>query len=381
MFYRVQYCAVDNIVLFEDVEIVGSADIGFEIANKIGINRNQVIKHSRLFGKVKSVVKDDDIAIILSSLIATNGRQLHVVLADTLREIYPKNKNLDKQLKQWRRQNLTLIQMLVRLNIDPTVITLVESGMQGDMPKALLNADNYFNLKIKTKEAANVGFLGSIAMMFFSLVMILSIPNFATPILNNFLSFTKKEANFVINLLNYIDHYIVYILAIVLCSIIFLVYSSLNKQAYNLVKKYPPWSMFERLKQFKNVLAFLPLYSTLNKAGVIDKDIVKAYGRIDHDISSQLFSFIDGDKKTLSEAIVMSDMSDEFSTQVSMLLGVEQGSTRDRSIHNFVDSFTKKTIRHATKTSKFLKIVSYVFIGIAILFVLGILFTTSTMAF
>jgi hypothetical protein len=111
-----------------------------------------------------------------------------------------------------------------------------------------------------------------------------------------------------------------------------IVFSFINKEAFNKLKKIQPWRSVGDLQDLKSAMNFLPIYATLKRINYLDIDIVNFYQQIQKNIGNELLDYINKGQ-SLSQAIVNTSLSNKLSKQMAVIFEIENQNIRSEVVN------------------------------------------------
>lgn len=356
------------------------ANLSHQLALQLNIKPAQIIKINKEYGKPRCDIKPQDLSSVLMSLYAAsmNGENLIDTLTDTLKDFYS-HSELNNTLFVLKKQGVSISQALQRLQVDPIVVALVDSGVStGKLPLALDKAESYLELIEDIKEKSRTGFAGSVFKLVFGGLLTFGAPIFLATFFNNILKQINKEPGFVIQVFNFIKDNNPYflIIALIIVAIVFYLLKFKQQQTSN----WPLFSIVFEIAGLKKSLAFIPFYSTLNESGVNDKDILLKYQQIDPIVATQLLGSI---HKGLSivEAIKASSIDTKTAKYLASALGIDHAQAREKAFRGTVKRLTARLNRQSKKLNVIFTSMAMLMILTGISMLIGAYFVMSTIAF
>jgi len=372
--YLVKYIVADivasSVVIIDD----DSNDIAKDIAKKLAINCAQILKYNREYGRIKKIIQDDDLLIILSTLEATHLSGLKTLeqsLVDTILDFYPNDKNLKNQTKIWAMKNLSLTAMLDSINVDKVIIILLESGGAGDMSQAFKEAKKYLKLSSEESGLYKTDILSNISFSALSLGLILGMPFMLADPYNKIIKAKKIAEPVVITLINFIVDNIGSIVFASAAIVTLAVFSFTNQRMFNRLMGLQPWKSVADLQNLKSAMNFLPIYTTLKKINHLDIEVVRFYQKIQKNIGNELASCI-GSGQSLSQAITNTSLSKKISKQLSVIFDIENPSIRSEVVESTIGVLSVQIKKQAKKISILMLLIRNLFLFSAILFFVGV---------
>lgn len=354
--------------------------LSHQLALQLNIKPAQIIKINKEYGQPRCDIKPQDLSSVLMSLYAAalNGEHLTDTLTDTLKDFY-KNSALNNKLFVLKKQSVSISQALQRLQVNPIVVALVETGVStGKLPLALDKAQGYLELIEQMKQKSKTGFSAAVFKLVFGGLLTFGAPIFLATFFNDILGQLNKESGFVIHLFNVIKENNPYFLIMALSVVAVVVYLLKFKQQQT--SHWPVFSIFFEIKALKKALAFIPFYSTLNESGVNDKDIISKYQQIDAIVARQLLSSIN---KGLSivEAIKASSIDTKTAKYLASALGIEHTQAREKAFMGTLKRLTARLDRQHKKLNVIFTSMATLMILTGISMLIGAYFVMSTIAF
>ncbi len=378
MRYLVKYIVADIVaslvVVIDDVDVDVNNDIDAYIAKKLSINSSQIIKKNRDFGALKQIIKDEDLLIVLSTLEATHlsgAKTLEQSLVDTILDFYPKNRNLKNQTQIWGLQGLSLTQMLSLMNVDQVIVILLQTGGAGNMSQAFKEAKKYFKSSHEAVGIYKANILPNVVFSAVSIGLILGMSFMLAEPYNKIIQVKKIAEPIMVTLINFIVNNISSIVFVLVAVITLIVFSFINKEAFNKLKKIQPWRSVGDLQDLKSAMNFLPIYATLKRINYLDIDIVNFYQQIQKNIGNELLDYI-SKGQSLSQAIVNTSLSNKLSKQMAVIFEIENQNIRSEVVKSMIEALNLQIKKQAKKISVLLLATRNAIILLGIAFFIGV---------